>query len=570
VLVVDDEEPILVEAQRQLERLSYVEPLCVGTQDAALAALNERYVDAAIVDIGLDKEAGGYEVLRGLGLRAPHACALIATKYTDIEHTRQLMTLVGTTSPIITRIIEKRNPPPNWMGSWVAEHSLPWRERGVVVDNLDLAVGLLMKRKRRIPSLRANDLECAFEVDRLCRELFGRVTGVAENSHIEVRLSPIDRQGLSAAITVEAEVNLGRDAAGHPVRGSRCVLKLGGKEDIRGEVERYHRFVKHGVRLTERVELLGHASDGALGAICYSFAGGLFGRTLRSLDELLHEPDGHAVARATLQRLFDVNKRSWYGVACEAVSPMQYLRESYGTDFDRCYRTLNDSGQKIANRVSGVAHASFKRADESTDAELLIDGVKLVVPRLNRLGDADLISATEACLVHGDMHGGNVMVELDDHDDTPGGTLRRVCLIDYRNAGPGPRCIDAVALEASARLADVHQIVRREVGESGTDQLDDASFARAARACAARVEGERQILSMCWDRDEHPNDGGARWATLAADLVHLTRRNFPDLRPGEYQGVALLSALRHLGYAIGALGRVRIMAWITALNERSA
>jgi Ser/Thr protein kinase RdoA (MazF antagonist) len=39
---------------------------------------------------------------------------------------------------------------------------------------------------------------------------------------------------------------------------------------------------------------------------------------------------------------------------------------------------------------------------------------------------------------------------------------RRVCLIDFGNAGRGPRLLDFVSLEASVRLADAEAIASRE------------------------------------------------------------------------------------------------------------
>ena len=50
-------------------------------------------------------------------------------------------------------------------------------------------------------------------------------------------------------------------------------LEIGPRDEIGQEIERFERFVRYGVRLVNRVELLGAATANSLAVIVYSFAG---------------------------------------------------------------------------------------------------------------------------------------------------------------------------------------------------------------------------------------------------------------------------------------------------------
>ena len=82
VLVVDDEERVLTEIDRQLRDYN-VELLPASRAKEAERILTDTYIDAAIVDIRLHGKDAGIEVLNVMTERAPQATAIIATAYTD-------------------------------------------------------------------------------------------------------------------------------------------------------------------------------------------------------------------------------------------------------------------------------------------------------------------------------------------------------------------------------------------------------------------------------------------------------------------------------------------------------
>jgi CheY-like chemotaxis protein len=556
VLAVDDAKSILEEIERQLDPLG-IDVIKAKTVAEACQVLEDRYVDAAIVDLLINGSEGGREVLRVMGSRAPVATAVIATAYTD-----HLGEYIGIESPHLTKIVHKSpETPGGWAAQALERAFQTWQTSEVRIENLELAVSLLRSRGERLATMRRGE-ELACEVDRLFRRLFGAAT--AENattaSDLTVELRPINTAGLSPAITVEATVRFGHDRARRIVDGIPVVLKIASRDSTKSEVERYHRFVKYGVPLLHRVEMLGHAVDQALGAVCYSFAGRVLGESLESLDQQLCMPDKTEHVRAAMDSLFGTPARSWYAVTGPPVSANQYVQSTYGVKFGSCQDQLDDAGKAIAKRFS--SDVAYSPPGERDDGELTAGKAKLRIPRRTIWGEGIFLKALPTCLVHGDMHGGNVMVELDKEK------LSRVCLIDYGNAGPGPRLTDFVALEASTRLRDVQSILA-DLGVESEEDLDNVGYRRAVMQAASRVEDERRMLAAAWD-GASAQIPGEPWSLTLMQLSLLAHVNFRDLEEWEYVAVALPCAFRHLGFHVTQLARIRFAAWISALYERLA
>lgn len=589
LLVVDNEEPILRDARLQFEGEVDVCLVTAASLEAAIEAIDRFYFDAAIIDIELDDDApdsaGGYEVIREFAEMAPNTPLIIATKHVDPSHVRDLIRFVKSGPPRIVKIFNKASDDGTETedeGIWMQRSLEPvlkaWREQGVGLSNSELALDLLRERAPRIPRLREDDEEIATEIDRICRSLFGDISGLAKGSETGVVLRPIGSPGLSAAIAIEAVVTLGEDAAGNRITGSRCVLKVGPVEGIREEVERYEHFVKFGVRLTQRVELLEHTYHHALGAVCYSFAGGVFGDALVSLDELLRSSEDNPLAHAAIAEIFALSSQNWYSVQCDGISARTYMSQTHGTNFGDCYERLEGTLKKLGRRLRTPeaqkplgGYIEFDAPDEGSDGFLEVGGTKLVVPRKNVLGDGQLITAIPACLVHGDMHGGNVMLELaggsSGDGDPSDAELRRVCLIDYRSSGPGPRAVDAVALQASLRLADARAIIREVAPGVDPDRLDDVQLATAVRIAAARTKEDAAALTQMWGgrmKRLRARVDQAPWRSIDAQIVSATLENFKDLTQAEYLAIAIPFTLQQIGYRIGTVARVRMLAWLSA------
>jgi Response regulator receiver domain len=576
VLLLEDGMRVRHDMMEALEQIEGVYVAEAADLADASTKIERHYIDAAIVDLKINGvSTAGFEVIDELRDRAPNAPIVIATNH--LGGGQAVTRFVG--SQRIIKIVNKQKEPLSRVAPPIEPLVERWRGKHVSIKGGNIVLGLVWRRQRRFPyKLRDTKRELGRELDRIYRRLFGGVRGLEEQGEVNVTFRPIEREGLSAAITVEGDVTLGQDMNEKDVQGNRCVVKIGPVDEIRQEVDRYQRFVKFGVRMEQRVELLSYAYDGLLGGIAYSFAGGVFGQSLMSLDELLRRQDGrHLVVDAT-KGLFNPDRKNWYGVRCRETSPVEYMQDTYETDFDECYQLLHSSLKKLQQRF-GSRGVSFSVATEDDPGTLAFPGGRLVIPPKNIIGSNEIYQKRPACLVHGDMHGGNVMIELDgsdgvaidstEFDGLSQAKLKRICLIDYRSAGPGPRTVDAVALQASMRLADTIVIAdSMQPGTSEKDLVGDV-LEKAVRRAVNRAQAEAKLLDAAW---EAPINGepvaGSRsqsWAAASALLTARMRMTFPDMERDEYLSMAIPCAIRQFGYDIGSLTRVRLLAWLSAM-----
>ena len=117
------------------------------------------------------------------------------------------------------------------------------------------------------------------------------------------------------------------------------------------------------------------------------------------------------------------------------------------------------------------------------------------------------------------MHAGNVMLEVSEDNDAPADKrvhLDRACLIDFRSAGPGPRTIDAVALEASVRLAD-SEVQCRRVSPTGEVDLSTSERLTIAEELVGRLADEVKLYRFIFYGDGDLAAHG--WQTEAAEIL---------------------------------------------------
>ena len=577
VLVVENTEGTRRDIAAGLHSIGDVSVIEAETVDEAATAIQKHHIDAASVDIELREGSGGIDVLTLLGQHCPNASVVIATQYARSHQGEILMNYIGEVRPRIVRVLDKNKEHAADSAISIKEEVERWRTSALTLENSDLLLDLLEERAEERDEfrgvLRTDRDELRIELERSYRDLFGGIQRFANGARPTVTFEPIERQGFSAAFTVKASVRLGSDAAGKPVNGSKCVVKVGPIAVIGEEIDRYNHFVKYGVRLAERVELLASTSRDGFAAIVYSFAGGVFGEALLTLDELLTIEDGHLLAEEAFERLFRRTENNWYSVKCADEPPTRFIDTSR---FDDSYKVLHNGLGNLHGQFPKHGYG-LSKADDNLDGSFTFPGGKLTIPTTRIAGGHDLISPSRPqCFVHGDMHGGNVMVELSkaDGDDGNGGggemswSLRRVCLIDYRRAGAGPRPIDAIALQASLRLADAQAICDAVTGEKNSTP-GDADLAQAVDIAARRSFTEATLLEEVWGREppeeiDAPQEN-ASWESSALLIALLMRANFRDMSLEEYLAIAVPSGVRQFRYRLGQVGRVRMLAWVSAM-----
>jgi CheY-like chemotaxis protein len=537
-----------------------------------------KYYDLILVDLELGKNPrGGLDLYTHLAHISASTRLVLMTHLNVDSGMGGLFSLFGEGKrPRFVGFIDKRENFTRQIRDEVMKRFSEFASYSVEFENIELAARLIDKRRRRYARdglfpLRTDPGEIGLEVDRLLRKLYVELPAGKRGSSIRVALEPVHRSGLSSAIVVNAVVNVNPDSLA-AIPGHKTVLKIGPYPDILEEASRYHEFVRFGVELDQRVEMLGDAAEDTLGALVYSFAGGLHRQDLASLDEVLQHDlltgDIHLSCDAIFH-LFD--SKNWYNVVSRNQSVPNYFDENYRSDLMRSAAEGWDRLRELpANLTKNVRVEQASPPSGVTSLRVAIPGAPpFDVPGAGLLGSGALLLRVPTCLVHGDMHGGNVMVESERSGAAADSTddLKRVCLIDYRNSGFGPRCVDAVALESTIRLAD-SEAACREVNEMGESYMAARAKATAAAAMARRRPEELQLYRFAFG--ESPDKPEEPWALLALEVLQGVRKCFSDVTLKEYLATAIPYAIRNLGYDVLPVARVRLCTWLSALTELSA
>ncbi|MGE5828685.1 MAG: phosphotransferase [Micromonosporaceae bacterium] len=248
--------------------------------------------------------------------------------------------------------------------------------------------------------------------------------------------------------------------------------------------------MRFGVAMDHRVELLGYSEADALAGVCYSFAGGE-ALGLKTPDDLLADASNDGW-RTVIKEIFSPTASNWYAVRSDVSELRTHFRNELEIHLDRCF---------------------------------------------------GLTSRCPACLAHGDLHGGNVVV---DH-------LDRAYFIDYRNAGVAPRLIDFAALQATARFSHVDSFrPARGWPKNATSALVEAIAATVRKE--ERVLGRRLV-------------NGERWIEVAAELDRARLANFSESDPPEalwtnFAYCLSLFRFTHMQW----YRKLRLLAWFSALT----
>ena len=347
-----------------------------------------------------------------------------------------------------------------------------------------------------------------------------------------------------------------------------CVVKVGAREEIEEEAKRYDNFVRFGAHLYQRVELLSAAFEHSLGAICYSLVGARDASVV-ALDDALREPAQEPMMNRALKGLFSAENRSWYSVrvAKQAITP--FFRSAYSeTMVEDGYTHLDQSLNTLSNRCKSIE--SYRPARSGEDGSLRIGGTKLLIPRSDLFGQEAFTASGPACLIHGDMHGGNVLIERTPEDSGDG---------DGNGTGHGERvCLDRLSLlgtRASLRrfrrpgdLSPLRRCRRnpcrrlRRCRSAHEQELDQAVNVAARRhdpeiglgmTLWGRTMGKRRAISTNID-----------WEVAPSSIHYWAQENFGDLSMEEYLATTIAAAIRQMSYDLEEVRRIRLLTWMSA------
>jgi hypothetical protein len=541
VLICDDtlkESTIRRELDELVPRVIWT--LCRTIEEGRQAARDNSF-DIAFVDYTFSTQPGkenGVDLLYDIRDIAPSCHRVLMTRsiaagaqevfdYALLPNREDRLVLVNKSDP--TQYIFRAHIETIFKTRFAQQWALP--------DVADVVAGLTMMTGDT-PNLRSDrPEELTHEVQRILFDIFDvSASTKLAGEPVQLQAGRIE-MGRSGSIALQVSLNYGKDESGgerpgRDVLGMPCIVKFGRRASIEEEVERYRQYVQMGVPSNFRVELLNVSLGDGVGGACYSYAGGAAAKIIESLDTILRDRRTK-LAREVIEALFnpDPKIRSWDAIRGPDMLIASFYRNSAANDL----RTK-----------AGAVHAFVKKAKVgSYDAETrkwTVGSQTVRLPDPERMGDDPWRTDTPTCLIHGDMHGGNLLVG----DGTPD----KVFMIDFADVGIGPRFADAAALASTVRL------------ESPFDEpLDDEAV------LAKIITAESRLASPTFNSDDLTRHGETNWVELAAVVNHRALQNAmaPDAK-AELSQTQLAYALSIFEWPWWSkMHKLRLATWIGAL-----
>jgi len=231
-------------------------------------------------------------------------------------------------------------------------------------------------------------------------------------------LTPID-EGLSSCVVYQAQAVV---AASGGVAPARMAIKLGPRSEIDQELERYHRYVEVGIPLKQRTDLVQEWLGRNIGGILFSFIGDA-GRFARQNPV---QVGAAGRVQEIIVNLFAPSGISWYSAKGLRRQQLFEYYDQFQFGMRQALEAVDDL-QRSVGKIAGDGRGTGA----------------LPMPERQWLAKEVLNHSWPTTLVHGDLHLGNV-VYLGSES---------FAVIDYRNVGPGPRCVDFAVAELSLLLA---------------------------------------------------------------------------------------------------------------------
>ncbi len=545
-LFVDDEVGQYRSVAGLGDEIEGLEIIPAHSQDEALDIIAARYIHLAVVDVSLRREptpdTDGLFLLELLRDARPSCERLLLTTL-DREHRPQVLRALApglnAMAPLAHGYVDKAEPELR-ASEVIRDRATRWLSRPVEIKGVDRVVARLADRNLEGPHeltpAHGAPHPTAEEIDSVLSRLFGQGEpagsgGLARLQTVDtVELEPIS-EGWSRSVTLWCEP-LTRGRA-----GPRCVVKVGPLADTGEEVDRYRAFVRYGLGLNHRVELLSASFGDTVGAACYTHSAAR-GDAQLDLQALFNRAD--PVALAALSDLFDPGSQFWIASQSTGRDLARFFQDEYG-------RTVHSLLQRLTSFVEGEEGMTLS----GSGSTVTWADCELAVPRREDFGHSAFSGGFASCVVHGDLHGGNVLV-------TDRG---QPILIDYRNMTRGPRALDFASLEVSVRMARPTLAELDRAGPGAVLARERASWASSwGRAGAVLAAGDGGV-----------GDGSAPapyWEQVSGLLRQQATRNFSDLTELEYAATALLRTLRvFAAFAPHDEHRRRLLVYLAMLTE---
>jgi CheY-like chemotaxis protein len=578
ILIVEDNDEDregLLKAFADIQRSGIaVKAFPAATLREAKKVLKEQFLDVALVDIQLipnTPNTHGIDVLQELKERRPSCWRIMHTVYADDRRTILQFAPEEATAHHV--FVKQRHTHAQKAEAIIQKLSHPRME----LENPTDVLKTLTQKREIFREVRVDPTEA--EVQYLIATLF-RPHTPPEDSNVlmlpspklrddpesmevgSIRLEPFS-EGYSPTILFQGKPRASRGLDAKRSEMIWCAIKIGERRHIKTEYVRYNRYVRFNMSPVRRVELLGYAMADTLGALCYSFAGER-PREALSLRTLLDLERDSALQCLNVLLNPAEEERFWYFVnETDRVAGDGGVkgRLAYGR-FELAEEALSKLPEFARQIVEEIrkkekAEVTFSPRPDFGNQDPMIqfdDRHGLLVPDLQVMAINKLQNPYHQCIVHGDLHGENILVSFDrvageivgeaarfrveDKEYCDAGRPHAV-RIDFAHTGLGPISHEFAQLEGAVRASKSACTV------PSLEVLKEQ-----------RIEGE--VWRSVWGREigdwENRNAGVGTWpywARVAHEIGWLARKNFHQngkewLSATEYAATCLMTATQQL------------------------
>lgn len=495
ILFVDDDPRMREVFEEELRKAGHAVTV-VDTPDEARLKVAATYFDIVVVDLFLVGDMPASELITHLSKTAAESVIFVASRESKgrQEESWAALSDVFQYPHRVAAFLFKTS----FLDTVTAFADRIRSRRQLILSHIDGLeqwvpfVSGRMTRRGAVPEELSADIEVQTRVcvERLVARWFSKDNKVTD--YIEkMTLEPIDSGRSSCAVFALTPEIRGVT----PFKVNPLLLKVGPRQDIREEVDRYDKFVQIGVPLELRTDKISSAEVGSVGAIVYSLLGESAGAIVE-VGELGTEGVGDC-----LNAVFNPDRRRWYassGIG-DGVRPLNFFAE-HGHD---------------AARFAKIAQVM----------DTALTGMGLEVDRIARdfCEHPAMNVAQPTTLIHGDLHLGNLLKYGDG----------RYAMIDYRSVGVGPRLTDFVTLEIACWL------------QALAPEIPRADLMRQALSAVTGGglwldQSESELAS--WLQESW------RLAKLCRSLAKSNCEGMTDMTPAEYGCLLWLCSVRRFEF----------------------
>lgn len=351
-------------------------------------------------------------------------------------------------------------------------------------------------------------------------------------------------------------------------RNKSAVLKFGPIDEIRTEAGNYDTYVEWFLTVDQTVRKIAYAEASRFAAILYSYPRDVVGGYTPYAEYIRTHPVDRCVS--IIEKMFNTKNQHWLSVdGSKFVQKDDLAFQNYYVNkviHASLYELRDVHFQKMCKELNNLERNSSRKICEVTDSRITFQDPACSISVINpmRFIEQPLINKIKMTIIHGDLHGHNILIDERD----------RYFFIDFFYTGFGDIYRDFVELELSVRYDLFSSRTLPE--EERLTSIDSATVNGKGLFQLYRLE-KALIDKTIWDKDPKDplikdNPAMAKAYAIISAIRYYARANCPNYMSIYYMGLAAssLKALKYFYPLDVKLSRVIIAALYADLVQKKA